>query len=63
MDSTKEGTSTHPGRELSIPTGATQGLPTGVQVVAAPYREDLCFEAAAIIETHHPMPTPIDPPA
>lgn len=46
---------------LSVPTGVEQGLPTGVQIVAAPYREDLCFDAADIVEAHHPMPTPIDP--
>jgi amidase len=47
---------------LSVPTGIVQGLPTGIQVVSAPYREDLCFDAAEIIEARHPMPTPIDPP-
>ena len=46
---------------LSVPTGVDAGLPTGVQVVAAPNREDLCFAAAQIIEAHHPMTTPIDP--
>ena len=46
---------------LSVPTGTADGLPTGVQVVAAPHREDLCFDAGEIIEGHHPMPTPIDP--
>lgn len=46
---------------LSVPTGLDAGLPTGVQLVAAPNREDLCFRAAQIIEAHHPMSTPIDP--
>jgi amidase len=46
---------------LSVPTGVAEGLPVGVQVVAAPCREDLCFDAAEIIEMHAPMPTPIDP--
>ena len=46
---------------LSMPTGLHAGLPTGVQIVAAPNREDLCFAAAAVIEAHHPMATPIDP--
>lgn len=46
---------------LAVPTGVHEGLPTGVQVVASPCREDLCFDAGAIIEAHHPMPTPIDP--
>jgi len=46
---------------LSVATGIRSGLPTGVQIVASPYREDLCFAAGAVIEAHHPMPTPIDP--
>jgi amidase len=46
---------------LSVPTGVVDGLPTGVQVVSAPYREDLCFAAGTIIEAACPMPTPIDP--
>ena len=46
---------------LSVPTGVDQGLPTGVQIVAAPWREDLCFDAADIVEAYHPMSTPIDP--
>jgi len=33
-----------------VPTGLGGGLPTGVQVVAPPYREDLCLAAAAAIE-------------
>src|SRR2546423_12258509 len=48
---------------VSIPTGLDGGVPLGVQVVAGRYREDLCFDAAAIIEAHHAMPTPIDPRA
>lgn len=46
---------------LSVATGLHEGLPTGVQIVASPFREDICFEIGAIIEAHHPMPTPIDP--
>jgi amidase len=46
---------------LSVPTGTADGLPVGVQVVAGPCREDLCFDAAEIIEQFAPMPTPIDP--
>lgn len=33
-----------------VPTGLGGGLPTGVQVVAPPYREDLCLAAASAIE-------------
>jgi amidase len=48
---------------ISVPTGLHEGVPTGVQVIAGPCREDLCFDAAAVIEAHHPLPTPIDPRA
>ena len=46
---------------LSIPTGTFEDVPVGVQVVAAPCREDLCFAAAEIIEASCRMPTPINP--
>jgi amidase len=46
---------------LSVPTGTAEGLPVGVQIVSGPCREDLCFDAAEIIELHAPMATPIDP--
>jgi amidase len=35
---------------LSVPTGLQDGLPTGVQLVAARFREDLCLLAGAAIE-------------
>jgi amidase len=46
---------------VSVPIGVHEGLPLGVQVVAGRFREDLCFDAAEVIEAHSPMPTPIDP--
>lgn len=46
---------------LSVPTGLVDGVPMGVQLVASRFREDLCFRAAEIIETHQPIRTPIDP--
>jgi amidase len=46
---------------LSIPTGLADGVPVGVQLVAARYREDLCFRAAEVIEAHQSIGTPIDP--
>ena len=33
-----------------VPTGLVDGLPTGVQLVAAAHREDLCLAAAAAVE-------------
>jgi amidase len=46
---------------VSVPTGVADGVPTGVQITAGRFREDLCLEAAAAIEARAPMPTPIDP--
>ncbi len=46
---------------LSVPTGLVDGVPTGVQVVAGRYREDLLFEIGDIIEQHGRPSTPIDP--
>jgi amidase len=45
----------------SVPTGLWGGLPLGVQVIGARYREDLCLDAAEAIEAHRGLPTPIDP--
>jgi len=46
---------------VAVPTGVADGLPTGVQVYADLWREDLCLEAAEIVEAGLAMPTPIDP--
>ncbi|HEY7868948.1 MAG TPA: amidase, partial [Methylomirabilota bacterium] len=46
---------------VSVPTGLADGVPMGVQITAGRFREDLCLDAAAAIEAHAPMPTPIDP--
>ena len=46
---------------LSVPTGIVNGIPTGVQVVADRFREDLCFDAGEAIEATINMMTPIDP--
>lgn len=35
---------------LAVPTGVANGLPTGVQLCATRYREDLCFAAGEVIE-------------
>lgn len=35
---------------LAVPTGVVDGLPTGVTVLAARFREDLCFAAGQVIE-------------
>ncbi|MEJ2089137.1 MAG: amidase family protein, partial [Gammaproteobacteria bacterium] len=45
---------------VALPTGVADGLPTGVQIYADLWREDLCLEAAALIEAEVDTPTPID---
>lgn len=46
---------------VAVPTGVSGGLPTGVQVYADRWREDLCLEGAALIEHKLGRITPIDP--
>jgi amidase len=46
---------------VAVPTGVAAGLPTGVQVYADRWREDLCLEGAALIEHKVGRITPIDP--
>ncbi len=46
---------------VALATGVADGLPTGVQVYADRWREDLCLAAAEQIEAECSMPTPIDP--
>ena len=35
----------------AVPTGLTDGVPMGVQIVGQRFREDLCLDAAQAIET------------
>ncbi len=46
---------------LSVPVGLAGGIPTGVQVVAGRFREDLIFDAAEVIEAHGIPRTPLSP--
>jgi amidase len=54
---------------VAVPVGLAQaadapkGLPVGVQIVAARYREDLAIDAAEAVEARHSIATPIDPVA
>lgn len=48
---------------VALPMGVADGLPTGVQIYADLWREDLCLAAAEIIEAGVEQPTPIDPVA
>ena len=45
---------------LTVATGRP-GAPMGVQLVAQRFREDVLFEAGAIIEAAHPPVAPVDP--
>ncbi|MFJ9774261.1 amidase [Kitasatospora sp. NPDC101157] len=47
---------------VAVPTGLDpDGLPTGVQLVGRPFREDLCLAAAQHVEDRLGTLTPIDP--
>lgn len=45
----------------AVATGVVDGVPTGVQIIGSPHREDLCLEAASAIESLCGILTPIDP--
>ena len=44
-----------------VPTGVADGLPTGAQIIGNLLREDLCLDAAQVIEDSVGVLTPIDP--
>jgi amidase len=46
---------------VAVPVGRAGDVPLGVQVIGSRYREDLCLNAAEVIEARHGLPTPIDP--
>ncbi len=46
---------------VALPTGVANGLPTGVQIYADRWREDVCLDAAGIVEAGVTCPTPINP--
>jgi amidase len=46
---------------VAVPTGVRSNIPLGVQLVAGRFREDLCLDAAEIIESCAGHMTPIDP--
>jgi amidase len=45
---------------VCVPTGVSDSLPVGVQVIGDRFREDLCLDAAAAIEQRLGVLTPID---
>ena len=48
---------------VAVPVQVADGLPQGVQIIAARYHEDLCFDAAEAVEVRVGVFTPIDPRA
>lgn len=44
---------------VSVPTGLADGLPTGVQLIGRPFREDVCLDAAAAVEHRLGVLTPV----
>ena len=45
---------------LSVPTGTSDGIPVGVQIVGNRFQEELCLSIGEVIEAKCPMETPID---
>ncbi|MFJ4906552.1 amidase [Streptomyces sp. NPDC093249] len=46
---------------VAVPTGVSDGLPSGVQIIGRAFREDLCLAAAQEVEDRLGVLTPIDP--
>jgi amidase len=46
-----------------VPVGVAGGLPQAVQIIGARYQEEVCLNAAEVIETALGVVTPIDPVA
>ncbi len=46
---------------VAVPTGVAKGLPVGVHIIAARFREDIALAAAKAIESRVRPNTPIDP--
>jgi amidase len=46
---------------VAVPSGLAGQVPVGVQVIGGRYREDLCLDAAEVIEARCGALTPIDP--
>ena len=44
-----------------VPTGLANGLPVGAQIISRRMREDLCLEAAQVVEDAYGLITPVTP--
>ena len=45
----------------AVPVGSDDGLPQGVQLIGARFREDQLLDAAEAIEDRAPILTPVEP--
>ncbi|WP_433557122.1 amidase [Pseudonocardia xinjiangensis] len=46
---------------VAVPTGVVDGQPLGVQVIGPWHREDMCLQAAAVLESRFGSFTPVQP--
>ncbi len=46
---------------VPVPMGIHEGMPTGIQILADQWREDIVFQAAEIVEAAAGQITPVDP--
>lgn len=46
---------------VAVPCGIIEGMPAGVQLIGRAFREDLCLEAAAVLEKEFGLLGPVDP--
>lgn len=46
---------------VAVPAGSASGFPRGAQVIGRMFREDLCLDAAEVIQNAFEQSTPIDP--
>jgi amidase len=46
---------------VALATGVSEGIPTGIQIYADLFRDDIALLAAEIIEKEKPCPSPINP--
>ena len=47
---------------IAVPTGLHEDFPIGVQLIGQRYREDMCLDAAEIIEARAEMQGPVEIP-
>ncbi len=46
---------------VAVPVQVVDGLPQGIQLIGSRFREDLCFDAAEVVERRQGVFTPIEP--